>query len=69
MPITQDQSPPSLKNKLNQSLIKSVQYDTEKIKKEISDMRKDIDKLDEKISFIYTYIVNKKEREDARWFY
>ncbi len=65
MPITQDPPP----HKLNQSLIKSVQYDTEKIKKEISDMRKDIDKLDEKISFIYTYIVNKKEREDARWFY
>jgi len=39
---------------INQSLIKN--------------MRKDIDKLDEKITLIYNYIVKKKEREDARWF-
>lgn len=65
MPITQDPAP----HKINTSLIKSVQYDTEKIKKEIYDMRKDIDKLDEKITFIYNYIVKKKEKEEARWFY
>ncbi len=47
---------------INQSLLKNMKTD-------IDNLRKDIDKLDEKINFIYKYIVNKKEREDARWFY
>jgi len=46
---------------INQSLIKNMRTDIDKL-------RKDIDKLDEKITFIYNYIVKKKEREDARWF-
>jgi len=46
---------------INQSLIKNM-------KKDIDDLRKDIDVLNEKITFIYNYIVKKKEKEDARWF-
>ena len=46
---------------INQSLIKNM-------RKDIDDLRKDIDVLNEKITFIYNYIVKKKEREDARWF-
>jgi len=47
---------------INQSLIKNMRTD-------IDNLRKDIDVLNEKITFIYNYIVKKKEREDTRWFY
>lgn len=46
---------------INQSLIKNMRTD-------IDNLRKDIDVLNEKITFIYNYIVKKKEKEDARWF-
>ena len=46
---------------INQSLIKNMRTDIDKL-------REDIDKLDDKITFIYNYIVKKKEKEDARWF-
>ena len=45
---------------INQSLIKNMKTDIDKL-------REDIDILNEKITFIYNYIVKKKEREDARW--
>tara|TARA_R110000822_G_scaffold8902_3_gene35044 strand:- start:1638 stop:1880 length:243 start_codon:yes stop_codon:yes gene_type:complete len=38
------------------------------LKKEIVEMRKDIDKNTEKINYIYDYTVKKKEKEDAKWF-
>ena len=47
--------------KINQSLIKEVKND-------IIELRKDLDNMNEKITFIYNYIVKKKEKEDARWF-
>jgi peptidoglycan hydrolase CwlO-like protein len=47
--------------KINQSIIKEVKND-------VIELRKDIDKINEKITFIYNYIVKKKEKEDARWF-
>lgn len=47
--------------KVNQNLIREL-------KSEVKDIKEDIDKMDEKINFIYNYIVQKKEKEDARWF-
>ena len=38
------------------------------MKSDIKSLREDIDKMNEKINFIYNYIVQKKEKEDARWF-
>ena len=45
---------------INQSLIKNMRTDIDKL-------REDIDVLNDKITFIYNYIVKKKEKEDARW--
>ena len=47
--------------KINQNLIKEM-------KTEISQLKKDIDSMNDKIIFIYNYIVQKKEKEDAKWF-
>ena len=47
--------------KVNQNLIRELKSD-------IKSLSQDIDKMNEKINFIYNYIVKKKEREDARWF-
>jgi len=54
--------------KENQNLIKELSILCLVLKKEIVEMRKDIDKNTEKINYIYDYIVKKKEKEDAKWF-
>ena len=54
--------------KVNQNLIKELSILCLVLKKEIVEMRKDIDKNTEKINYIYDYIVKKKEKEDAKWF-
>ena len=45
----------------NQNLIRELKSDVKSLSQEI-------DKMNEKINFIYNYIVQKKEKEDARWF-
>ncbi len=47
--------------KVNQNLIRELKSD-------VKSLKEDIDKMDEKINFIYNYIVKKKEKEDAKWF-
>jgi len=47
--------------KVNQNLIRELKSDVKSLSQEI-------DKMDEKINFIYNYIVQKKEKEDAKWF-
>jgi len=47
--------------KVNQNLLREL-------KSEVKDIKEDLDKMNEKINFIYNYIVQKKEKEDARWF-
>jgi len=47
--------------KVNQNLIRELKSD-------VKSLKEDIDKMDEKINFIYNYIVQKKEKEDAKWF-
>lgn len=54
--------------KVNQNLIKELSILCLVLKKEIVEMRKDIDKNTEKINYIYDYTVKKKEKEDAKWF-
>ena len=61
MPLSHEINSPHHQVKINQSIIKEVKSD-------VIELRKDIDKLNEKITFIYNYIVKKKEKEDARWF-
>lgn len=47
--------------KVNQNLIRELKTD-------IKSLSQEIDKMNEKINFIYNYIVQKKEKEDAKWF-
>ncbi len=47
--------------KVNQNLIRELKSDVKSLSQEI-------DKMNEKINFIYNYIVQKKEKEDAKWF-
>jgi peptidoglycan hydrolase CwlO-like protein len=47
--------------KVNQNILREL-------KSEVKDIKEDLDKMNEKINFIYNYIVQKKEKEDARWF-
>ena len=54
--------------KVNQNLIKELSVLCLVLKKEINELRQDIDKNTEKINYIYDYTVKKKEREDAKWF-
>ena len=61
MPLSHEINTPHHQVKINQSLIKEVKND-------IIELRKDLDNMNEKITFIYNYIVKKKEKEDARWF-
>ena len=61
MPLAHEINSNSHNIKINQTLIKEVKSD-------IVEIRKDIDKMNAKITFIYNYIVKKKEKEDARWF-
>ncbi len=61
MPLSHEINSPHHQVKINQTLIREVKSD-------ISELRKDLDKMNEKITFIYNYIVKKKEKEDAKWF-
>jgi peptidoglycan hydrolase CwlO-like protein len=61
MPLSHEINTPHHQVKINQSLIKEVKND-------VIELRKDLDNMNEKITFIYNYIVKKKEKEDARWF-
>lgn len=54
--------------KVNQNLIKELSVLCLVLKKEINELRQDIDKNTEKINYIYDYTVKKKEREDNKWF-
>lgn len=54
--------------KVNQNLIRELKSDIKSLSQGQASLKEDIDKMNEKINFIYNYIVKKKEREDARWF-
>jgi len=47
---------------INQSIMKKMETDIKKLKT-------DIDQIKEAILFIRKYTEDKKEREDAKWFY
>lgn len=53
---------------LNHSLLKKIKDDIDILRQENKELKEDLDKINEKINYIYTYIVKKKEKEDARWF-
>ena len=61
MPLSHEINSNAYNIKINQNYLKEIKTD-------IKSLREDIDKMNEKITFIYTYIVKKKEKEDARWF-
>ncbi len=61
MPLAHEVNSNSYNIKINQNLIKDI-------KTEVNSIKEDIEKMNDKINFIYNYIVKKKEREDARWF-
>jgi len=61
MPLAHEVNSNSYNIKINQNLIKDI-------KTEVNSIKEDIEKMNEKITFIYNYIVAKKEREDAKWF-
>jgi hypothetical protein len=54
--------------KVNQTLIKDLVELCLSLKKEIVELRKDIDKNSERINYIYDYTVKKKEKDDGKWF-
>lgn len=54
--------------KVNQNLIRELKSEVKDISQGQASLKEDIDKMNEKINFIYNYIVQKKEKEDARWF-
>ena len=54
--------------KVNQNLIRELKNEVKDISQGQASLKEDIDKMNEKINFIYNYIVQKKEKEDARWF-
>jgi hypothetical protein len=68
MPLSHETNSNHHQIKVNQNLIKELSILCLVLKKEIVEMRKDIDKNTEKINYIYDYIVKKKEKEDAKWF-
>lgn len=68
MPLSHETNSNHHQIKVNQNLIKELSILCLVLKKEIVEMRKDIDKTTEKINYIYDYIVKKKEKEDAKWF-
>jgi len=61
MPLAHEVNSNSYNIKINQNFIKDI-------KTEVNSIKEDIEKMNDKINFIYNYIVKKKEREDARWF-
>lgn len=61
MPLSHEINSNAYNIKINQNFIKEI-------KTEVNSIKEDIEKMNEKITFIYNYIVKKKEKEDARWF-
>jgi len=68
MPLSHEINSNQHNIKINQNLIKELSVLCLVLKKELDELRKDIDKNTEKINYIYDYTVKKKEREDAKWF-
>jgi len=62
MPLTQERTTPQHQVLINQSILKRMEGDIKELKKDISEIK-------EAVAFMKEYIVNKKEREDANWFY
>jgi len=62
MPITYDNTTHKHQVLINQSIIKQIDD-------KVDNMKKDVDEIKEAIKFIKEYTENKKEREDAKWFY
>ena len=61
MPLAHEVNSNSYNIKINQNFIKDI-------KTEVNSIKEDIEKMNDKINFIYNYIVKKKEREDSKWF-
>ena len=40
-----------------------------RLEKDVSELTKEVKELKEVLSFIHQYIILKKERDDAKWFY
>lgn len=53
---------------LNYSILKRLKDEVDILRQENKKLKEDIEKMNEKMDFIYSYIVKKKEREDSRWF-
>lgn len=68
MPLSHEINSNQHNIKINQNLIRELSVICLVLKKEINELRQDIDKNTEKINYIYDYTVKKKEREDAKWF-
>ena len=68
MPLAHEINSNSHHIKINQNLIRDLSVLCLVLKKEINELRQDIDKNTEKMNYIYDYTVKKKEREDAKWF-
>ena len=61
MPVVEDKHTPQHQVLINQSILKRIKDDTDKI-------NRDIDDIKSTLSFIKEYIINKKKIEDSRWF-
>lgn len=61
MPVVDDKHTPQHQVLINQSILKRLKEDIDKI-------NKDVDDIKESLKFIKQYTENKKEREDNRWF-
>lgn len=61
MPVVDDKHTPQHQVLINQSILKRLKEDIDKI-------NKDVDDIKEALEFIREYITNKKKIEDARWF-
>ena len=61
MPVVDDKHTPQHQVLINQSILKRLKDDIDKI-------NKDVDDIKEALVFIREYITNKKKIEDARWF-
>lgn len=68
MPLAHEINSNSHNIKINQNYIKEMKSDIKSLSQGQATLREDIDKMNDKINFIYNYIVKKKEKEDARWF-
>ena len=61
MPVVDDKHTPQHQVLINQSILKRLKEDIDKI-------NKDIDDIKESLEFIKQYISNKKKIEESRWF-